>query len=152
MDTLQEWLTPPVIWFVAGAVLLLLEFSSPGVIIFFFGIGAWLVAVLCLLFDLTINVQLAIFIISSLLLLVSLRRWFKDVFQGRMETGTAADDRLAEFVGKKAIVTKAIKVKTGGRVEFRGTHWNAEAEADIPEGTPVEIIDKNNITLIVTAL
>jgi len=38
---MQEALT---IWFIAGLVLILLEFVVPGVILVFFGAGAWVVA------------------------------------------------------------------------------------------------------------
>lgn len=152
MDNLGEWLKPSVIWFAVGFILLLLEFANPGVIILFFGIGAWLVAILCLFLDLSINLQLIIFMLSSLIFLVSLRRWFKALFQGRDESDSPSEDVLSGFVGKKAVVTKEIKAKTAGKVEFRGSYWDAEADAAISEGTAVEIIDKKNITLIVKPL
>jgi membrane protein implicated in regulation of membrane protease activity len=37
-------------------------------------------------------------------------------------------------------------------VEFHGTDWAAEADEEIPEGTMVEIIGKENITLKVKIL
>ncbi|TDI94945.1 MAG: NfeD family protein [Caldithrix sp.] len=151
MDTLNEWLKPPIIWFAAGVLLLLLEFSSPGVVILFFGIGAWLTAVLCLFIDLSINMQLSAFILSSLFLLISLRKWFKRLLQGRFESNEAGEEVLSEFVGKKAVVTREITA-TGGKVEFQGSNWGAEAGTVIPQGTAVEIVGRNNITLIVKPL
>ena len=151
MDTLNEWVKPPVVWFVVGVILLLLEFASPGVIMLFFGIGAWLVAVLCLMLDLSINMQLFLFILSSLFLLISLRKWFKTLFQGRFESNEAGEEVLKEFVGKKAVVTREITA-TGGKVEFQGSHWGAEAGTVIPQGAAVEIVGRNNITLIVKPL
>ncbi len=148
MDTLNEWLKPPIIWFAVGVLLLLLEFSSPGVIILFFGIGAWLVAVLCLFIDLSVNMQLSLFILSSLFLLISLRKWFKTLF---LEPNEAGEEALGEFVGKKAIVTQKITA-TGGKVEFQGSYWGAEAGTIIPQGTAVEIVGRNNITLVVKPL
>ncbi len=148
MDTLNEWLKPPIIWFAVGVLLLLLEFLSPGVIILFFGIGAWLVAVLCLMLDLSINMQLSLFILSSLFLLISLRKWFKTLF---LEPNEAGEEALSEFVGKKAIVTQKITA-TGGKVEFQGSYWGAEAGTIIPQGTAGEIGGRNNITLIVKPL
>ncbi len=148
MDTLNEWLKPPIIWFAVGVLLLLLEFASPGVVMLFFGIGAWLIAILCLFIDISINMQLAIFILSSLLLLISLRKWFKTLFQGRFEPNEAGEEVLKEFVGKKAFVTREITA-SGGKVEFQGSNWGAEADTIIPQGTAVEIVGRNNITLIV---
>ena len=48
MDFIKDFLKPEVIWCLVGLVLLLLEFILPGLIIFFFGLGAWVVAAVCL--------------------------------------------------------------------------------------------------------
>ena len=152
MENLKEWLKPELIWFIAGLIMLLAEFAMPGLIIFFFGVGAWLVALICLFTDISINIQLTLFLIASILLLVSLRRWLKNIFVGRTGQKESADEILQEFVGEKAVVTREINPQTGGKVEFHGTNWNAEADEMIYEGASVEIIGKNNITLKVKAL
>lgn len=144
----NDWLTPQVIWFAIGFVLMVIEFTTPGIVILFFGMGAWLVALLCLFIDLSINAQLLIFIASSILFLVFLRKWVKKLFQMRIGSDRAQEE-LAEFVGGKAMVTKQITPKIKGKVEFHGSYWDAEATETISEGQPVEIIDKKNITLIV---
>ena len=36
---------PVIVWFVIGLVLALLEFALPGVILIFFGMGAWIAAI-----------------------------------------------------------------------------------------------------------
>jgi membrane protein implicated in regulation of membrane protease activity len=152
MENFKEWLKPELIWFIAGLIMLLAEFAMPGLIIFFFGVGACLVALICLFTDISINLQLTLFLIASILLLVSLRKWLKNIFVGRTGQKESADELLQEFVGKKAVVTREIDPQTRGKVEFHGTNWNAEADQIIDEGTSVEIIGKNNITLKVKAL
>jgi len=72
-DSIKEYLKPELIWFLVGLLLLLLEFAAPGLIVFFFGLGACIVAVVCLLTDITLNTQLIIFIVSSFLFLLILR-------------------------------------------------------------------------------
>ena len=42
--------------------------------------------------------------------------------------------------------------KLGGKVEFHGTNWEAQAEQEIAEGAVVEIVGKDNITLKVRAI
>lgn len=42
--------------------------------------------------------------------------------------------------------------KSGGKVEFHGSHWEAQADQEIAEGTIVEIVGKDNITFKVKAL
>jgi membrane protein implicated in regulation of membrane protease activity len=152
LENFKEWLKPELIWFIAGLIMFLAEFAMPGLIIFFFGVGAWLVALICLFTDISINIQLTLFLIASILLLVSLRKWLKNIFVGRTGQKESDDEILQEFVGEKAVVTRVIDPQTVGKVEFHGTNWNAEADQIIDQGTSVEIIGKNNITLKVKAL
>ncbi|MFQ5628852.1 MAG: NfeD family protein [bacterium] len=149
METLPEWLSPALLWFIVGFIFIALEFVFPSLVKVFFGFGAWVVALICLLFDISLNTQLFIFFITSLLLLVLLRRILKNFFKRRTTASDISPEDLDEFLGQKAIVKTAISPQTKGRVEFRGTDWDAEAYEEIPVGAPVEIIDKNNITLVV---
>lgn len=149
---ITDWLTPALIWFCLGLILIIIEFIIPGLITIFFGLGAWIVAILCLIFDLSLNVQLIIFILTSILLLIFLRKWFQSIFYNRSHDSPVNMEELEEYLGKKAIVVAEITATNQGKVEFRGSTWKAEAYETIPEGTTVEIIDKNNITLIVKPL
>jgi len=147
MDSLQDWLKPQLLWFGLGVVLLLLEFANPGVVLIFFALGAWLVALLCLTMDLSLNLQLGVFVISSVVLLLVFRSRIKGRIDGRQPTaGGGASD---EFVGRRALVTREIRSQRRGRVAYRGTNWDAEAGERIPEGATVEIVDKENLTLVV---
>ena len=152
MDTIKDFLTPEIIWFLVGLVLLILEFILPGLIIAFFGVGAWIVALVCLITDIGINTQLIIFIIASVLSLLCLRKWLKGVFLGHTVSKQNLKENLDEFVGQKAIVKKKIVPKVGGKVEFHGTNWLAQADEEIAEGVMVQIISKDNITLKVKSL
>ena len=147
MESLKEYLKPELIWFVAGVVMLILEFMLPGLIIFFFGVGACFVGALCLIFDLSLNAQLIIFILSSIILLLTLRKWLKTVFTGRIKSKEDADIGLQEFIGEKAVVIEPISPKVKGKVEFHGTNWIAESDVEIKKGSAVEIVGKENITL-----
>jgi membrane protein implicated in regulation of membrane protease activity len=147
MEWLKDLLSPELIWFLIGLVLLIFEFLTPGLIIFFFGVGAWIVAIICLVTDIGINTQLIIFILCSVFSLLLLRRWIKGVFLGH--TGLMQDLKrnVDEFVGQKAIVKEKIMPKRGGKVELHGTNWEAFADEEIEEGSMVEIISKENLTL-----
>jgi membrane protein implicated in regulation of membrane protease activity len=152
MDKIKEFLRPDLIWFLVGLVLLILEFALPGLIIFFFGVGAWIVALICLFMDIGINTQLIIFIICSILSLLILRRWLKGVFLGHSGMKQDLKKNLEEFVGQRAVVKEKIVPKIGGKVEFHGSNWEAHADEEISEGTVVEIVGKDNITLRVKAV
>jgi inner membrane protein len=147
---MKDLLTPPVIWFLVGLVLLLLELVLPGLIIIFFGVGAWIVALCLLFFDLSLTAQFWIFGISSVLGLVLLRRFLKKKFFKEEETTEGSLE--AEFIGKKAVTETDLVANKPGKVSFKGTQWTAIADCDIAKGEDVEITGKESITLKVTKL
>lgn len=152
MEVLEELNHPEVIWFLIGIVLLILEFSIPGLLIFFFGAGACIVATLCLIFDMSLNVQLIIFLLSSGILLISLRKWMKKIFMGSETNGLEVNDLDDDVIGKTAIVIQKITPEITGKVELNGTYWTAKATTSIKVGQPVKVIDKDNLTLNVELL
>jgi membrane protein implicated in regulation of membrane protease activity len=150
LDAIKDFLKPELIWFLIGLVLLILEFIMPGLIIGFFGVGAWIVAIICLFSAYvagSINAQLLIFIIASVLSLLLLRKWLKGMFIGHTKSQQDLTEDLKEFVGERVVVKEKIIPKAGGKVELHGTNWTAEADEEIAAGTVVEIIGKDNLTL-----
>lgn len=150
MEHLKDWLKPDVIWFVVGIILMLLEMAVPGLVIIFFGIGAIAVAVTCMVASPSLAVQLLIFIVVSSLSLALLRRWLKTRFFSSTDGLTGDPLVLDEFTGKTAVVDQPVAPGKPGKVEFKGTHWQAEAEEEIAAGEIVVILGKDNITLKVS--
>ena len=149
----MDGLSPELVWFIIGFILILIEFAVPGLITIFFGIGAWSVALISLIFNIPLTLQLVIFIIGSILPLIFLRKRFQSLLAGRSIAASEVNvTELEEFLGKKAIAVEEITPNKKGRVEFRGSTWTAEAYETIPVGTAVEIVDKNNITLVVKSI
>ncbi len=152
MDAIREYLRPELIWFLIGIALLLLEFMLPGLIVFFFGVGACIVAVVCLFTNISINAQLVIFILSSVASQLLLRKWLKGIFFGHVTAKQDITQNIDEFVGQRAVVVEKITPKMPGKVELHGTNWQAQADAEIEQGQAVEVIGKDNITLKVKSL
>ncbi len=152
MDAIKEFLKPEIIWFLVGLALLIMEFMLPGLIIAFFGVGACIVAIICMITDISLNAQLIIFIVASVLSLLCLRTWLKGIFMGHVKGRQDMTEDLEEFVGERAVVVEKISPKAGGRVELHGTNWTAEADTEIAEGTAVKVIGKDNLTLRVKVL
>ena len=96
---MEPFLTAAVIWFIIGFILFILEFVVPGLILFFFALGSWIVALLLLFFDLPINLQLIIFVISSILSILLLRKWLSKILWLRKNSTELLED---EFLGKIA--------------------------------------------------
>ena len=147
MDNLSNFLNEKVIWFAVGIIFLVFELIFPGLIMLFFAIGAWVVFLLSFLFNLSINSQLAIFIIASLLSLFLMRSYLKKFFGGHITAQNTDDVLQDDFIGQKASVEEDILPPASGKVSFRGTTWAAEADEKIEKGGTVEIIGKRSIKL-----
>lgn len=140
------------IWFIIGLILFLAEFVVPGLIIIFFGFGAWVVCLLLFFGELSVNIQILIFIIASLLSLVALRHIFKTNFYGHVADINKDNKPLDDFIGQQAEVIKDIDPVKGGKVSFHGTRWNASSDSLIPKGTTVKIIGNDSINLKVEVI
>jgi len=147
MEGLQDFLKPEIIWFVVGILLVLAELMVPGLVIIFFGIGACIVGAICFFAEISLNWQLVIFTVTSIVSLVLLRRSLKGMFMGHVTVKQDLTEDLKEYIGEKAVVVDKITPSLAGKVEFHGTNWNAEADEDIAEGAIVKIINKDNLTL-----
>ena len=138
---------PELFWFLIGLLLFLLELVIPGFFIFFFGLGAWLTALVCLIGEPGTNLQIIIFAVTSVLTLIALRKIIQKKFF--YSKGNQSEEVEDEFTGKEALATIEITPDKKGKVEFKGTTWKAESKSEIKEGQTVIIIEKENFTLIV---
>jgi len=138
---------PELFWFILGLGLFLLELVIPGFFIFFFGLGAWVTALVCLIGSPGTNLQIIIFAISSTLLLLVLRRIIQKKFLN--SKNTQSDNVEDEFTGKEALAKIDFGGIRNGKVEFKGTTWTAESQSEIKEGQRVIIIEKDSFKLIV---
>jgi membrane protein implicated in regulation of membrane protease activity len=84
--------------------------------------------------------QLAVFSITSLLMLLVLRKTAKKLFFG-------SHDIPPDYKGQKVKVVKAIPVGGEGSVSYRGSVWIAFSDSanSIPEGSTVEIVSLDGI-------
>ncbi|MCK4563974.1 MAG: NfeD family protein [Verrucomicrobia bacterium] len=136
-------------WTIVGIVLMICEFAVPGLILFFFGVGALVTALVSLFFPLSLTLQLAVFVVASLVSLFGLRRFLKTIFTGRA-TAVNADDSVSDgMVGEEAEVTEPIAPGTPGKVLLHGTAWKAESEEMLEAGQVVVVVNQRSLTLIV---
>ena len=143
-------MNPPLVWFLVGLVLLLLEFAIPGIVLVFFGVGAWFVAAGAALGwvpDLTL--QLLLFIAASLTLLFLLRGLVRKWFIGDTQIN---DAQLEEFIGKSVEVLSDIPGGTStGKVMLKGAQWRARSEHPISAGSRAVIQSRDGLVLLVGA-
>lgn len=133
---------PAMVWFLIGLVLIVSEFAVPGLVIIFFGLGAWAAALALLALDMSLFSQILIFLVVSITTLLVLRKRFMDV-------AAQTPDLTDEFIGKTAAVEERVVKGAYGKVKFKGALWKAETESDqvIEKGTLVKIVGYESIIL-----
>ena len=144
-----EWLTRPEFWALAGLLFVAAEFLGPNFVLFFFGVGALLTAAATAIFPPlggSLLIQVLVWLGASVGTLLSLRRYLKGIFRGRVDRRPLED----EYSGKEATVVEAIDSAHTGRVRFQGTTWDAISYDDtfVP-GDTVQILKHDNLTLVV---
>lgn len=146
---MNEILNSALIWFCIGFVLFALEFAIPGFILFFFGIGAWIVAIVCFFTDISINAQITLFITSSLVTVLLFRNWLKRKFGSSGVNSKQLED---EYIGKVAKAETSISPGKSGKVEFKGASWEASSDDVIAAGENVVITETRSIILVVKSI
>jgi membrane protein implicated in regulation of membrane protease activity len=138
------------LWMYAGMVLVLLELAAPGFVVFFFGLASLSVGIGRFVFgeSFTLNMQIAAFSVFSVLYLVLLRRWLKNVFMDAKSDNAGLAD---EYIGRFGRVTEAIEPPYSGRVAIGDSQWTAVAESPIAVGAEVEVVSRRNLTVSVKA-
>ncbi len=138
-----------VIWFLIGAVLILLELVVPGLVLVFFGVGAWVAALVCLFGDVGINTQLIIFLASSLISLALLRNVVKKRYMDRKSPDSDLED---EYIGQTVVAADSFAAGEIGKVIFKGSSWEAIAQQAVTAGQRLKITGYKSIKLFVEPL
>ncbi len=135
-------------WLIVFVVLLGIEAVTMALTTIWFAGGA-LVAFLLALFGVSVQVQLAAFVIVSFILL-----FFTRPFALRYVNKYTIKTNVDSLIGKHAKVTTEINnMEAKGSVVLNGQEWTARALLDetiYPAGTTVEVKDIRGVKLIVS--
>ena len=138
---------PIYIWLMVLVAFVVIEIATMGLTTIWFAGGA-LIALLLAYFKTSFYVQLAAFLIVSIVLLVVTRPLALKFFNQKREK-----TNIDSLIGKQAIVTADIhNLKGEGQVMLDGMEWTARAyeeERTIPAGAVVEVKDVRGVKLIV---
>ena len=133
------------IWFLIGVGFLIAEFIMSTFIMFFFAIGAVVVSIVTAFYDLSINSQIILFALSSVISLVLLRNYMKNIFKGDESKGKDKYfDNSIDSNKNIAIVSKTIQPNNFGEIKYKGTFYKAQSESSIDEGKKVNIVGKGD--------
>jgi membrane protein implicated in regulation of membrane protease activity len=127
-------------WIVGGIVLILAELLIPSFFIVWFGLGALVVGLLALAFDLPLAAQLATWTVASLAMVWLWFKVFKQSFQ-KTRIGTAD----GEVVGEIGLLVSAVAPFQKGKVRFQrpllgADEWVCLADTALAAGERVKVI------------
>lgn len=125
-------------WVFIGIFLFILEVFTPGFILACIGIGSFMGALAAFL-GCTMDMQLLVFSISTLVSLFLLRPILYNKDESKLKTNTEA------LIGREGIVTEKIdSLFASGRVSIDGDKWKAISE----NGIPIDLREKVLVTEI----
>lgn len=134
------------IWLLLAGLFFIGEMITVGFLIFWLGIGA-LLAMIVSFFTSNIIIQTAVFVISSIILILATKPFVKK-FVDVKKTNT----NVFSIIGKKALVIQEVDpINAKGQIKVNSEIWSAESEngEKIEEGSEVEIIKINGVKAIV---
>lgn len=134
------------IWLAAAIIFIIIEAVTVGLTTIWFAAGA-LVALILALIKVGIGVQVAVFLILSLVLLATTRK----IFVNKLKTGSEKTN-VDALVGEEAVVLENITPFNTGLVKVKGQNWTAIAadkDASILKGSTVKIKAIEGVKLIV---
>jgi len=136
-------------WIIAGLAFVIAEFAVSGLVVIFFGIAALLVGSLKFLGLLDDTAwELTLFALTSLLLLVFVRRVINDKLMGSERPRGEGEADSAGLVGGRATVADAFNNGVG-TVSYRGARWQAQCAQPLHPGDMVRITQHDGLWLTV---
>ena len=137
-------------WLIAFVILVGIELATMALTTIWFAGGA-LAAFILSLFGVSVEVQLAVFVIASFVLLL-----FTRPFASKYINGSTVKTNVESLIGREARVTAEInnELNTGSAV-VGGQEWtarNADPAKTIPAGVMVRIQEIQGVKLIVSTL
>ncbi len=137
---------PALYWLIIGVLLFFLEFALPGFIMFFFAVAALLTALAAWLFPIPIAWQLVIFIGSSVVSLLLLRKRLQQRPLPAEDEESEADVAGA-VPGDRGVVSGTIAPPAEGRIKYAGSFWRATADESIEEGEIVAVVRQKGLVV-----
>ena len=136
-------------WLIVSGICFVIEMITTGFLIFWAAIGA-LFAMITSFFTDNLIIQVAIFVISSSLLILFTKPFVKKILNDKDTVATNA----YSIIGKSGLVTQEINPTLGtGQVKIGTETWSAKCNEQevIEKGTNVEIISIDGVKAVVSS-
>lgn len=130
-------------WFLGGMILVVLEIFLPSFTIFWFGLAAIVVsAILWLMPELSLAVQLSLWIVLSIMITVVWFKWIKPLSKNRTTAGLSRENTI----GQIGMVIRLIPEHNEAIVRFAmpllgSDEWTCRCQQPVQVGQRVSVID-----------
>lgn len=132
------------VWLIISGIFFVLEIITVGFLVFWFGVGAIITAIVSIFTD-NIIIQTSVFVISSTLLLFLTKPLVK-----KLSCTDKVQTNAYSVIGKTGIVIKEIDSKKGiGQIKVGSEIWTAKSSSPILEGAKVIIKEIDGVKAIV---
>lgn len=141
------------LWFLIGVVFLIVEGLVPAFFAIFFAAAAWILSLYTAFYDPTLDNQLIIFSLLSMISVLFFRRYLNPY----SNSSSQFDDKDQILSGKGnvislkfeenpqyAIVSKEINLNEFGEIKFKGTFYKAKSTEKISKNTSVRVINQGD--------
>lgn len=139
--------TPAFFWLILTVILAIIELATVGLVTIWFAAGSF-VAMFFAAFGASLPVQIAVFVLVSVICLAAVRPLAAKYLNNNIEK-----TNIDSVIGRKLIVkTQIDNLKESGKVEYEGSIWLARSDDNniiIPEGTEVTVVRVDGNKLIV---
>ena len=136
-----------IIWLIVAILCLVVEGLTAGLATIWFAGGAFLALVFAL-FDTGLGLQVAVFLVSSVVLLVSTRK----IFVEKLKTGVEKTN-VDALLGAEGIVTMKVAPFAPGQAKVKGQIWTIvgqDPDMSIEEGVLIKVTSIEGVKLVVT--
>ena len=133
-------------WLGLFIILAIFELITINLVSIWFALGALITTFVSLITD-NMMIQLAVFTISSILLLILTRSLAK-----KLKKTKAVPTNLDQVIGKVGIVTEDIEKNGIGEVKVLGKKWSAYSDIEIRKDEKVKIISIEGVKLKVETI
>ena len=134
-------------WFTLGIILIILEMLLPGMFLMWFGASALIVGVITLIIPMSMNAELVLFAITSVLSVIAVIVIMRRVSPNTQSTVThnLNQARGSEFIGMTFTLDSKV-VNNEGKLNIGDTVWLIKGP-DAESGTHIEITHVENNAL-----
>lgn len=132
-------------WLITAGIFFIVELATTGFLVFWLGLAA-LVSMVVSFFTASIPIQTAVFVITSIILIISTRPLLNKFL--KTKENDVVPTNVYGIIGKKGIVIEDIDdIDYTGKVKVAGELWSATSNEYIKTGTHIEVTEINGVKL-----